>query len=171
MKVKLFKIRLIDEFITHDEAALNDFLEIVTLKKSATELVQCEPKYWSVFLYYDDSEGQKDKFSEKKFISPLDGNLPVLSQNKKMEDVKDSDNLEEPLSPLELSRLDSLKIWRNETALRLNLPGYMVTSNVTLTNISRVNPQSIEELIFIKGLGPNKVEKYGADIIALLNSI
>ena len=79
--------------------------------------------------------------------------------------------MEIPLSIQEIARLESLKLWRNDIATRLNLPGYMVTSNATLINVSRANPKSNDELLNIKGLGPNKIEKYGSDIIALLNSI
>ena len=171
MKTKVFQIRLTEQFLQSDQDALNDFLESITLKKSATELVQSEPKYWSIFLYYEESELTHEKFREKKFISPLDGKLPVLSQNRKSANFKDVEEMEIPLSIQEIARLESLKLWRNDIANRLNLPGYMVTSNATLINVSKANPKSTDELINIKGLGTNKIEKYGNDIIALLNSI
>ena len=171
MKIKLFQIRLADEFVQLDQDLLNDFLDSVILKKSTTELVLTEPKYWSVFLYYEDSVSLLEKIRKNKFAKPISGELLILPQNKKSEKFKDIVEMEMPLTLQEISRLESLKLWRNEIATRLNLPSYMVTSNATLLNVTMKNPQSLEELINIKGLGPNKIGKYGADIVALLNYI
>ena len=51
------------------------------------------------------------------------------------------------------------------------LPAFMVLSNVQIYSIARHKPKDLTELLNIYGFGEKKVNKYGEDIIALLNSI
>jgi len=167
MKVKLFQVRLDEEFINADQLELNIFLESVTVRRSAAELIQSIPKYWSVLLIYSDETESKvgmGKLDVRSLISktPISISKPINNQELPNSDLS--------LNSEELVRLESLKQWRNETAGRLNLRGYMVTSNATLVNIAKFNPQTVESLINIKGLGPNKVQRFGNDILTLLNA-
>ncbi len=168
MKVKMFQIRLEEEYIDSDQEKLNTFLESVTVRRSAIELIPSIPKYWSVLLIYMDeldSKFGKGKLEMKSLIAktPISISEPINNQELPNSDLS--------LNSEELVRLESLKQWRNETAVRLNLRGYMVTSNATLVNIAKFNPQTVESLINIKGLGPNKVQRFGSDILALLNAL
>ena len=168
MKVKIFQVRLEEEFIDSDQERLNTFLESVTIRRSAIELIQSIPKYWSVLLIYmdeSDSKVGKGKLEVQSLIAktPISITKPLNNHELLNSDLS--------LNSEELVRLETLKQWRNETAIRLNLRGYMVTSNATLVNIAKFNPQTVESLINIKGLGPNKVQRFGSDILALLNAL
>ena len=54
MKVKTFQIRLADEFLQADQDKLNDFIDKVDLRKSATELARGQPDFWSILVFYDE---------------------------------------------------------------------------------------------------------------------
>jgi ribonuclease D len=65
----------------------------------------------------------------------------------------------------------SLKQWRTEKASEFGLKNFMICHNSELLNISIQKPESINQLRKIKGFGEIKSDKYGDDIIALLNAI
>jgi ATP-dependent DNA helicase RecQ len=63
-----------------------------------------------------------------------------------------------------------LKQWRFEKASALALPAYVILHDRTLNDIARRQPQTLAELTHIKGIGPNKAEKFGAEILRLIAS-
>ena len=71
----------------------------------------------------------------------------------------------------EQERFDALRIWRNERARDLGYEAYMVASNDALLSVAKCPVETADDLLKIKGFGPRKVELYGEEIVALLNSI
>lgn len=47
----------------------------------------------------------------------------------------------------------------------------MVASNDALLSVAKCPVETADDLLKIKGFGPRKVELYGEEIVALLNSI
>lgn len=70
----------------------------------------------------------------------------------------------------------SLQQWRRETVTRLSqdregaLPAYLVATDATLQAIAEQRPASLAELADIPGIGPRKIDEYGADLIAVINA-
>jgi ATP-dependent DNA helicase RecQ len=64
--------------------------------------------------------------------------------------------------------LARLRDWRDEAARSQNVPAYIVVNNGAMEELARVQPQSIEELLGIKGIGPAKVRQYGEELLRLL---
>ena len=151
MKIKVFDIRLEKEHLQHDQDALNNFLETVTVKKTATQLINASNDYWSVLVYY---------------VNEKPTTVTKATTTDKIVYAADS-----ALSEEERRTYDMLKQWRLDRAGQLNLPSYLISSNVQLLSIAKTRPQSPEDLIKIKGFGAHKAAKYGGDIIALLNSV
>jgi len=144
MKVKVFTIRLSENELEIDQNSLNDFLETVTFKKSSTQFVEFESdSYWSVLIYYEE-------ISEAKNV-----------------DTKQ----EVELTEREQLIYQNLKQWRAEKATELGFKSFMICHNSVLMNIAVCKPESISQLRKIKGFGEVKLNKYGEDIIALLNAI
>jgi hypothetical protein len=71
------------------------------------------------------------------------------------------------LSPEAEARLRRLGAWRKETATREGVPPYIVFSNETLAKIAAAQPQTLEELGTVKGVGPVKLERYGPAVLAV----
>ena len=77
--------------------------------------------------------------------------------------------LDEPeLSEDEKERYHRLEEWRRERAKAENRPVYIVLRNESLKQIAQRNPQTLDELIKVKGIGPVKLEQYGETILRIL---
>jgi superfamily II DNA helicase RecQ len=61
-----------------------------------------------------------------------------------------------------------LREWRLERAKADNVPPYVVFHDAVLRAIAAARPSSLGELAQISGVGPAKLERYGADVLALL---
>jgi hypothetical protein len=63
---------------------------------------------------------------------------------------------------------DILRDWRKETAEEDAIPVYMVLSQVALIEIANKKPQTMKELLDIKGVGRQKAERYGQNILDIV---
>jgi DNA helicase-2/ATP-dependent DNA helicase PcrA len=66
--------------------------------------------------------------------------------------------------------LDALKRWRRERAKDDGVPAYVVFHDATLAAIAERRPRSHVALRQIPGVGPAKIDRYGADILALVSA-
>ncbi len=62
---------------------------------------------------------------------------------------------------------ERLRSWRAEQARAASVPAYVVFTDATLTALAEVRPASERELLAVSGIGRSKLEKYGADVLAL----
>lgn len=69
------------------------------------------------------------------------------------------------LGPDEQVRFINLKAWRTEVAKEHNVPAYVVFADATLAAIAQRNPQSLDELQGISGIGVKKLEAYGEYVL------
>ena len=65
----------------------------------------------------------------------------------------------------------ALKTYRTATATANNIPAYFIYNNEEMERIIEAKPRSKEQLTSIKGFGDVKVNKYGEDIIKIINSV
>jgi DNA helicase-2/ATP-dependent DNA helicase PcrA len=72
------------------------------------------------------------------------------------------------LTPAAEGVMAALRAWRTETARRDKVPAYVVFSDAYLEGIAAAMPTSLRELARCKGVGPAKLEKYGDDVLAVL---
>jgi ATP-dependent DNA helicase RecQ len=70
----------------------------------------------------------------------------------------------------ELALFERLRQWRMRRAQADGVPAYGVCQDVTLRAIAAVRPSSSEALLAITGMGPARVERYGAEILAELSA-
>lgn len=66
-------------------------------------------------------------------------------------------------------RFDALKAWRADVAREHGLPAYVIFQNVTLAELARQQPQTLEEMSGISGIGAKKLEAYGEDLLRVLS--
>jgi ATP-dependent DNA helicase PIF1 len=64
--------------------------------------------------------------------------------------------------------LEELRQWRNKLAKEQSMPPYIIAHDKTLSAIAAAKPSSQKELLGVLGLGPKKVESYGADILEII---
>ncbi|MFG1781826.1 ATP-dependent DNA helicase UvrD2 [Rhodococcus oryzae] len=71
-------------------------------------------------------------------------------------------------SNLDLALFDALKAWRSAKSRELKVPAYVVFSDNTLTAIAEQQPQDDRGLVSIPGIGAKKLERFGADVLAVV---
>jgi DNA helicase-2/ATP-dependent DNA helicase PcrA len=74
------------------------------------------------------------------------------------------------LTPSGEAAMAALRIWRTETARRDKVPPYVVFSDAYLEGIAAALPTTLRELSRCKGIGPTKLEKYGDDVLSVIEA-
>ncbi len=67
------------------------------------------------------------------------------------------------------TRFAALKAWRGTVAKAHGLPAYVVFHDATLAEVARTVPQSLDALARIGGVGAAKLERYGPDLLRVLD--
>ena len=145
MQVKVFSIRLDKVFLAYDQQKLNEFLATVTFKKSSTQFVESEEAHWSVIVHYETFETEKSEQLERKAYEDLN------SKDKQV--------------------YCYLNQWRAEKADAMKLKKFMICHNSELIDLAMYKPSNLDELQQIKGFGKLKAEKFGEDILSILNAV
>ncbi|MGH2809099.1 MAG: ATP-dependent helicase [Actinomycetota bacterium] len=108
------------------------------------------------YLYVTWAMSGKHKAS--MFVTELRGGEPAPTSEK------------ETKKPLEGGPLvDALKAWRLEEARSEGKPAYVIFHDATLAEIAAREPSSLDELMEVPGIGPTKIERYGAAVLSLIN--
>jgi DNA helicase II / ATP-dependent DNA helicase PcrA len=63
---------------------------------------------------------------------------------------------------------EQLRAWRRKRAEADGVPAYVVFNDRTLAALSERRPRSRGELLAVEGIGPNKLDRYGDELLALL---
>ena len=61
-----------------------------------------------------------------------------------------------------------LEVWRRETARAEDRAAYLILTNDTMQKIAATKPQTVQELLDIKGIGEVKLERYGEALLRLV---
>ena len=62
---------------------------------------------------------------------------------------------------------EALRAWRKSEADKTGKPAFIVFSDAVLRNLVLANPQTIPDLLTVSGIGPEKADRFGAEIIAI----
>jgi ATP-dependent DNA helicase RecQ len=73
-------------------------------------------------------------------------------------------------TPEQKSLEANLRNWRKAEAAKTGKPAFIVFGDSVLHNLVVARPTTMAELHTVSGIGPEKAERYGADIIALSRS-
>jgi superfamily II DNA helicase RecQ len=146
MNIKVFNIRLSKEYCNDDQNRMNEFLNSVEVKLTSTNFVTTgKEDFWSAAVFFMPKGTKKEK-TESKFS-------------------------EGDLSPEEVKTFKALQSWRNDLAKKLDWPPFRICHNSHLAAIAKSNPQTASELETITAFGKARTEKYGDDIISVLNAL
>jgi len=74
------------------------------------------------------------------------------------------------MSPREKLRWDRLRTWRAETAKTDGVPAYVIFHDATLAEIARSDPDTIEDLRHIPGIGVRKLERFGDELLDVVGA-
>lgn len=141
MRCKLFTIRLLEGYNEDDISVLDNFLDTVKVSQIFSSVIDGDIPFWSVLVFYE------DKLNEARHTVPVEEIILTLTE----------ENLYE-----------ALRKWRNDQAAKENIPPYMVAHNYWLKQMAKMPVRSKEDLLGIKGFGEKRVEKYGDDILRVI---
>ncbi len=145
MNIKVFNIRLNKEFCQADQDRMNEFLDTVEVKLTSTNFVTTgTTDFWSAAVFY------------------------VPKTTKEASRTKCT---EDDLSQHEFEIFNALRQWRNHLAQKLDWTAFRICHNSHLIAIAKNNPQTMDELVRVPGFGKARTEKYGDDILAVLNAL
>lgn len=65
---------------------------------------------------------------------------------------------------------DALRYWRNSIAKIENRPAYQIFHDQTLQELAQLRPKNKLALQNIKGIGPQKLERYGAELLEMFST-
>ena len=65
----------------------------------------------------------------------------------------------------------ALRSWRSQVARQEKVPAYVIFSDATLQAISEELPSDEAEMLSISGVGPSKLERYGAQVLEVIRSV
>ncbi len=71
-------------------------------------------------------------------------------------------------APYDEATFERLREWRRLRAKDDEVAAFMVFSNATLEQIAEQRPGDRSSLLRISGIGPDKLDKYGDDLLAVL---
>ncbi len=80
-------------------------------------------------------------------------------------------NSDQPLDTAAEARYEILRQVRSKLAKRDKIVSFAVLHNSTLREIARRAPTNLPGLLAISGIGPQKAEKYGAELLAALHKL
>lgn len=64
--------------------------------------------------------------------------------------------------------VERLRAWRLERAREREVPAYVIFTDATMEALAEALPRDSDELLAISGIGPDKVDRYGVALLALL---
>lgn len=64
--------------------------------------------------------------------------------------------------------LERLKAWRGDRSRELKVPAYVVFTDATLVAIAEQRPTDDHALVSISGIGASKLERFGAEVLAVV---
>ena len=81
---------------------------------------------------------------------------------------KDTKRFLNEASQEEQERFEGLRQWRLLVSQGQGKPAYTVFSDTTLRDIALAKPQTLKQLSLLRGIGPVKLEQFGADVLRIL---
>ena len=114
----------------------------------------------------------KEKFSSQQYLR-LKANADLdFEKQKRKTKKKDRQSLPsiDTLTTPHPELYNRIKMWRDETAADLEVTPYVVITLRAIIELTNYLPTDSVSLLKIKGIGPAKVQKHGADLIEIVES-
>lgn len=94
----------------------------------------------------------------------------IIKPAKKTKSKKASVLLDQQFTDDQRWTMENLKIWRKQYARQNDIPAFMVFSDKTLRDLVIKMPTNQDELSYVYGLGDQKIESFGSQILEKLHN-
>ncbi|MCG3148300.1 MAG: ATP-dependent RNA helicase SrmB [Verrucomicrobiae bacterium] len=75
---------------------------------------------------------------------------------------------DKPAADYDAGVFEALKKWRREKAAQQGIPAYLIFPDKTLQELARVLPEATADLLNVRGIGPAKAQRFGAETLAVI---
>ncbi len=151
-KIKIITLVLNKETGEFDTTKFNEFLANNIVEKTDDHFFQIENNvYWTYAFHYE-----CENYVSKK------------TQIIKKAEIKN--DIFSGLTEKEKLLFQKLKLWRNEKAKSEGINSFIICHNTQLVEITKIMPDSLEKLKTINGIGKQKAEKYGKEILEIIKN-
>ena len=153
--IKDLRYRNLDALVAYSEAGECRHSEILTYYKDKNRIKACghcdvcDAKSSRKIQTPDFISKKLKTITKKKIYSFTDGSILTASEE---------------------LRFKKLREWRKRKATELDLPAFVIFGDKTLRELSQKNPQTLSDLTEIYGIGDQKLEKFGKELLAELRS-
>ena len=153
----------------HAKCYFNENLMVLT-SMNLLEFSQTNNREMGVQIKREDDE-DKELFQNAKeeadfIIQASKIQIDPFNSKSREEKKKDPDIV---LNAEEQKLYKHLKSFRFKASEKEKIPAYMVFHNTHLKNIASQQPKTKEEFLNIKGISTKKYEKYGEDVLKIVN--
>jgi ATP-dependent DNA helicase RecQ len=158
--IKDSRWRNLDALVNYSESAACRHAEILTYYRDSQRIERCG------HCDVCDPESRR-RILQPAVPPPASIGVPKSKSLRSKGKAKIDDDV---LDPDEEIRFQNLRRWRKDKAFELDLPAFVIFSDRTLKQLAVQNPQNLEDLKKIHGIGESKLEKFGWDLLAELSS-
>ena len=151
--IKSLRWRNLEALVNYSEGSECRHSEVLTYYKDSQRIQKCG--------HCDSCDAESARRIQKPAKAPTLTKMRKISKKNKSEVVMD---------PSQEIRFEALRKWRKSKAAELDVPAFVVFSDQTLRQLAIRNPQRIEDLEDIHGIGETKLEKFGWDLLAELEA-
>ena len=100
--------------------------------------------------------------------SEADRSQPPESHSRRARNTVKAEDTRQELSQDRKRIEDSLRTWRKAEAAKTGKPAFLVFGDRVLRELAITSPASLVELNAVPGVGPDKLERYGAQILQII---
>jgi DNA helicase-2/ATP-dependent DNA helicase PcrA len=145
--------------VSDDDIAEERRLLYVGITRARTNLVLS----WAARR--EDRSGRETNRRRSRF---LDGLAPTLRASRQPGVSTGAVRTPVPLDLSDSPLLAALVAWRTDRARQDAVPAYVIAPNTTLAAIAEARPGTTAGLLRVPGMGPSRVERYAAEILAIV---
>lgn len=156
-EIKNARWRNLDALVNYAEGGECRHAEILTYYKDAQRIDKCG--------HCDTCLPQSNRKISRP-VEALKAPKKTKTRSKVSKTSVDLDGVE--FDEAQEARFQLLKKWRKEKAKELDVPAFVVFGDMTLKHLAIQNPQSLDDLKNVHGIGEAKLAKFGWDIMAEL---
>ena len=106
-------------------------------------------------------------------IAPSDLRAKIAAERDRLADLskarRRATSAKVPGANADPDLLAALKQWRAAMARTAGMPSYLIFHDTTLAALAEASPPDEESMLRVPGIGPVKVERYGAEVLRVLN--
>ncbi len=163
-EIKSARWRNLDALVNYSESSECRHAEILTYYQDAQRIPRC-----GHCDNCDPSSARKIVLPKVTLVERIRESLPSKSKLRKKSGS--SSNKDLVLNDQQEIAFQALKVWRKKKASELDVPAFIIFSDRTLRDLAVRNPGNFGELEAVHGIGPEKLERYGADLMLVLTEL